>query len=301
LLYGTIQEVATMESMLNKVDILPLQVRIDAVIAEVDLNDNLQFGTQFFFNQGINAALSYGTAFNTFSQLVPGFNIGGRSGKGFTLQALQDVTKVNVLSSPQLMVLDDQPARLQVGNLVPYQTGSAQSTLTTGAPLVSTIDYRETGVIMQVTPRVNSNGLVTLDIAQEVSGVSSQTSGNLDSPTFSERAVQSRVVVQDGQTIGLAGLISDNDSRENRGIPWLKDIPLIGFLAGAQNNERTRTELLVLLTPHVIHDARDARALTEDLREGLPNAARVQTDLQFLPASGSADPTARLRHRYIGP
>jgi general secretion pathway protein D len=304
LIYGTPQEIATVQSMLHKVDIMPLQVRIDAVIAEVDLNDALQYGTQFYFNQGINAALSFGAAANTFSTLSPGFNIGGRSGKGFALEALQSVTKVNVLSSPQLLVLDNQAARLQVGNLVPYQTGSAQSTLTSTASIVSTIDYRETGVIMEVTPRVNSNGLVTLDIAQEVSGVdnSAPTTSGINSPTFTERAVQSRVVVQDGQTVGLAGLISDSDSRGNQGIPWLKDIPILGILAGQQNNSRTRTELLVLLTPHVVHDARDARALTEDLREGLPNSARVQSTLQFEPASGSADPNARIRQRLnLGP
>jgi general secretion pathway protein D len=304
LIYGTPQEIATVQSMLHKVDIMPLQVRIDAVIAEVDLNDALQYGTQFYFNQGINAALSFGAAANTFSTLSPGFTIGGRSGKGFALQALQAVTKVNVLSSPQLLVLDNQSARLQVGNLVPYQTGSAQSTLTSTASIVSTIDYRETGVIMEVTPRVNSNGLVTLDIAQEVSGVdnSAPTTSGINSPTFTERAVQSRVVVQDGQTIGLAGLISDSDSRGNQGIPWLKDIPILGILAGQQNNSRTRTELLVLLTPHVVHDARDARALTEDLREGLPNSARVQSILQFEPASGSADPNAKIRQRLnLGP
>jgi general secretion pathway protein D len=304
LIYGTPQEIATVQSMLHKVDIMPLQVRIDAVIAEVDLNDALQYGTQFFFNQGINSALSFGSAANTFAENFPGFTIGGRSGKGFALQALQAVTKVNVLSSPQLLVLDNQAARLQVGNLVPYQTGSAQSTLTSTASIVSTIDYRETGVIMEVTPRVNSNGLVTLDIAQEVSGVdnSAPTTSGINSPTFTERAVQSRVVVQDGQTIGLAGLISDSDSRGNQGIPWLKDIPILGVLAGQQTNSRTRTELLVLLTPHVVHDGRDARALTEDLREGLPNSARVKSILQFEPASGSADPNARIRQRLnLGP
>ena len=139
------------------------------------------------------------------------------------------------------------------------------------APIVNSIDYRETGVITEVTPRVNSGGLVTLDISQEVSNidpnVTPQTTG-INSPTFFERSVQSRVVVQDGQTIGLAGLIQDSSSRGNSGIPWLKDVPLLGFLAGTQNNTRTRTELLLLITPRVIHDQRDARAATEELRAG---------------------------------
>jgi general secretion pathway protein D len=114
--------------------------------------------------------------------------------------------------------------------------------------------------------------------------------------------VTSRVVVQDGQTIGLAGLIQDSLTKSNEGIPWLKDVPLLGFLAGQQNNSRSRTELLVLITPHVMHDQRDARALTEDLREELPNAADVPQKLQKLPLSGSSDPDERLRQRLnLGP
>jgi general secretion pathway protein D len=151
---------------------------------------------------------------------------------------------------------------------------------------------------MEVTPRVNSGGLVTLDISQEVSNVQAGTTTNgIDSPTFSERNVVSRVVVQDGQTVGLAGLIQDNISRGNQGIPWLKDVPLLGLLAGTQDNTRQRTELLVLLTPHVIRDQRDAQALTEDLREQLRNAAAVPALVQTLPLSGSDDPSANLRKR----
>jgi len=308
LVYGTPQEVDTAEAMLRKIDILPLQVMIEAVIAEVTLNDTLQYGTQFFFkSRGVNiinstasgqvADLAGSILNTTFPGLVGGGNGGG--GAPFVIQALQAVTKVNVLSSPQLVVLDNHPARLQVGNLVPYLTQSGQSTITPNAPVINSIDYRETGVITEVTPRVNSGGLVTLDISQEVSTVDNtapQTTG-INSPTFSERSVQSRVVVQDGQTIGLAGLIQDTTSRGNQGIPWLKDIPLLGALAGTQNNTRTRTELLMLITPRVIHDQRDARAATEELRSGLANAAVIPQTLQRLRPSGLSDPGSVVRHR----
>jgi general secretion pathway protein D len=109
--------------------------------------------------------------------------------------------------------------------------------------------------------------------------------------------VVSRVVVQDGQTIGLAGLIRDNVNSNNAGIPWLKDVPILGALAGTQNNTRQRTELLIMITPHVMHDERGARALTEDLREQLINAAAVPDRLNALPLSGSPDPGERLRQR----
>ena len=119
----------------------------------------------------------------------------------------------------------------------------------------------------------------------------------MNSPTFNERNVTSRVVIQDGQTVGLAGLIRDTDSRGNEGIPWLKDIPLLGALAGQQNNARTRTELLVLITPHVVHDQRDARSLTDDLRETLSGAAAIPQQLNWLQPSGSGDPNTNLRSR----
>ena len=307
LVYATPAEHDTIESMLHKIDILPLQVRIDAVIAEVTLNDSLNYGTQFFFKGGgINGALNLNSAATLATQgalasTFPGFVLAGGTSETYALSALQNVTTVKVLSSPQLMVLDNESARLQVGNLVPYLTTSSQSTLTTNSSIINSIDYRETGVIMEVTPRVNSGGLVTLDIAQEVSDVDTSATANsqIASPTFLERNVRSRVVVQDGQTIGLAGLIRDNSSRSNGGIPWLKDIPILGLLAGQQSNTRGRTELLVLVTPHVVHDQRDARALTEDLRDQLINAAAIPGDLQRLPLSGSPDPQRRAR-RSVG-
>jgi general secretion pathway protein D len=305
LAYGTDRELGTIEAMLRKVDIVPLQVRIDAVIAEVTLNDNLQYGTQFFFKSGgINGILSTATSTPaspsaaSLNMNFPGFFLGGSGGGGapFAIQALQQVTKVHVLSSPELMVLDNQPARLQVGSVVPYLSQTSQSTITSNAPVVSSINYQQTGVIMQVTPRVNSGGLVTLDIMQDVSDVATTvTTAAIQSPTFDDRNVTSRVVVQDGQTIGLAGLITDNTSIGNQGIPWLKDIPILGLLAGTQNNTRQRTELLILITPHVVHDQRDARALTEDLRDQLVNAAAVPNMLNTLPPSGDADPSERLR------
>jgi general secretion pathway protein D len=220
------------------------------------------------------------------------------------LNLLQAVSTVHVLSSPELMVLDNQPARLEVGDLVPYLTQQAQSTLTSTAQVINSVQYEQTGVILEVTPRVNSDGLVTLDIAQEVSNVDTSattqvSSGGITSPTFLQRDVQSRVVVQDGQTIGLAGLIQDSVTRSNQGVPFLKDVPVLGALFGQQNNSRVRTELLVLITPHVVHDERDTLALTQDLREQLPSAANVAPMVQKLRPTGSDDPNLRVR-RNLG-
>jgi len=307
LVYATPQEEDAVEAMLRKIDILPLQVRIDATIAEVTLNDQLQYGTQFFFKSGgINGILNTASAAlgNPASTVLntsfPGFVLSG-SGQGgapIALQALQAITTVHVLSSPEVLVLDNQPARLQVGDLVPYLSSSSQSTVANSA-VINSVNYQPTGVILQVTPRVNSGGLVTLDISQEVSGIDTavtSTTTGINSPTFSERLITSRVVIQDGQTVGLAGLITDSMTRGNSGIPFLKDIPLLGLLAGNQDNIRQRTELLVLITPHVLHDQADARALTQDLQDELSSAARVPTELQQLQPSGSDDPSRPLRH-----
>jgi general secretion pathway protein D len=315
LIYGTGQEEDTVEAMLHKIDILPLQVRIDAIIAEVTLNDNLAYGTQFFFKHHavggglVQQAVSTGTSvFSATNPAVPGYttpngtvSVGGAGGD-LILQALQDVTTVKVLSAPELLVLDNETAQLQVGNSVPVQNGTL-STVGSSIGTVSSTSYVSTGVITQVTPRVNGGGLVTLDVQQEVSAVlptnSLSAGSSINSPTFSDRAVKSRIVVQDGQTIGLAGLITDNVQNDNSGLPWLKDIPVLGLLTGNQNNQRTRTELLILLTPHVLHDQRDARALTEDLREQLPRAAAMPYELQKLKLEGSPDPELPVR-RSLG-
>ena len=303
MIYATVNEEETINAMLRKIDIIPLQVRIDATIAEVTLNDKLKYGTQFFFKSGgLNSILSFantamtgtpaGVALNT---AFPGFFIGGpdQGGAPLAVSALQAVTEVKVLSSPQLLVLDNQSAKLQVGSLVPYLSQTSQSTSSPGAPVINSVNYQQTGVIMQITPRVNSGGLVTLDISQEVSEVdttSAQATGPINSPTFQNRNVISRVVVQDGQTVGLAGLIRDSSGRGNDGLPFLKDVPLLGLLAGRQNNERVRTELIVLITPHVMHSQNDARLLTQDLREQLPNAALVPQTLRDSRPNGSPDP-----------
>jgi general secretion pathway protein D len=312
MIYATQSEYAVVEGMLRKIDIIPLQVLIEATIAEVTLNDQLNYGTQFYLGNRITGILttagpsagtvatdSLNTTIAPTTVKVGGTPIGiGSNFPGFVvangirevINALSAVTQVKVLSSPQVVVLDNESARLQVGAQVPVLTQTQQSTLSTGAPIVNSVEYRDTGVIMLVTPRVNSGGLVTLDISQEVSDVATTSTGNISSPTFNQRLIRTRVAVQDGQTVGMAGLIRDIDSQQNAGIPVLKDIPVLGSLFSSQQNSRTRTELLVLITPRVIHDQRDARALTEDLRHQLINAGMVRQDLRRKAPFGSPNP-----------
>ncbi|MBV9828724.1 MAG: type II secretion system secretin GspD [Alphaproteobacteria bacterium] len=293
LIYATPGEYAMVEDMLSKVDITPLQVLIDATIAEVDLNGELQYGTQFFFKLD-HAAETLGAipAFPP-SALAPTGLVGFAISKSphFILQALSDVTKVRVLSAPQVFVMDNEPARLQVGQQVPILTGTATSTLTAGAPVVNSIDYHATGVIMQVTPHINASGMVTLDVAQEVSDVAPPAANTATgSPTFNDRILRTRVAVQNGSTVALAGLIRDNAQDDNNGIPFLKDVPLVSTLLSSQSDSRARTELLILITPHVVQDQRDARNLTEDLRSHLFDAAITPSELQRRPVNGRSNP-----------
>lgn len=270
LIFATPVEYKLIEATLRKIDILPLQVLVEATVAEVTLNDNLEYGTQFFFKTGSLSTILSNAANGSVSPEFPGFAFAfSTSSAQVALSALQSITKVKVVSDPQLLVLNNESARLQVGDLVPIVTQTSVSTQTANAPIVNTVDYKETGVIIEVTPRVNSGGLVTLDIQQEVSDVVRTLTSTIDSPTIQQRKIKTRIVAQDGETIGLGGLIKDSNTVSNSGVPWLTDIPVLGALFGTRGHQAGRTELLILLTPRVIRDQRTVRALTEDLRTKL--------------------------------
>jgi general secretion pathway protein D len=293
---STDAEYEKIEAAIHRLDIMPMQVLIEATVAEVTLNDQLEYGTQFFLShQGNSATLSNAvsptptpastagtptnaTLFNgTLAPSFPGFAIARAIGSTqVALEALKMVTNVRVISSPKLLVLDRQQARLEVGDLVPIITQTATSVVTSDSSIVNSVQYQPTGVILTVTPRVNSGGLVTLDIDQAVSQVVATTSSTINSPTFQQRKVTSKVAIHDGETISLAGLIQDTKTDGNSGIPYLNEIPVIGSLFSTKNKSTERTELLVLLTPRVVYDQHDVRALTEELRNKFPLASALR-------------------------
>src|SRR5439155_22370592 len=149
-------------------------------------------------------------------------------------------------------------------------TAQAVSTVTSTSPIVNSIEYEDTGVILKVTPRVNRGGLVLMDISQEVSQVSSTTTSSLNSPTIQQRKINSSVAIQDGETVALGGLISDTKEKDKSGIPFLEEIPILGNLFATNTYNKQRTELMVLITPHVVQHVEDARAVTAELRRKLP-------------------------------
>jgi general secretion pathway protein D len=281
--YARPRDYRVLEDALRRIDVAPLEVLIEATIAEVSLGNDLQYGLQYFFHQhenqftfrNPNPASSSNPVLQVMSginPMFPGFNyILGSTNANVVVNLLSSITNVHVISSPQLLVLDHQSASLLVGNAVPIPTAQIQSQITQGAPIVNTVQYVDTGVILHVTPRVNAGGLVTLEVGQEVSAVSTTASAQTAAfgPTITERRIQSSVTVQDGETIALGGLIQDTNSVTKGGLPLLSDIPVIGSVFGTTDRSVQRTELLVLLSPHVVHNTFDARAVTEELRNRL--------------------------------
>ncbi len=245
-------------------------MRIEATIAEVTLNDELRFGLQWFFETGDFAGILSTSELGGVSQVFPGANfLFQGSNANVVLSALDSVTDVRVISSPQIIVLNNESAVLQVGDQVPIVTRSAVSVTDLDAPQVNNLEYRDTGVILQVTPHVNSSGLVMLDVRQEVSDVVRTTSSGIDSPTIQQRRLESRVAAQSGQMIALGGLIREN-VRENRsGLPLLSRLPVLGPLFGTTTQARDRTELLVLLTPDVLTSAADVDMVTAEVKTRL--------------------------------
>jgi general secretion pathway protein D len=277
------QEYKEIEAVIKELDRVPLQVLIDASIVELSLDGQLRYGLQWLFNQG-SGAYALGSTGDLTADAVT--TAAAAAGGGFSyalvnsakdirivLNALASENKVNVISSPSLMVLNNQEAQINVGDTVPLATG--QSTLLAGVgagnqpAITSQFQYVDTGVILHVRPRVNAGGLVTLDITQEVSTPRQTTVGNTDTFIISKRSIESAVAVGNGGTIALGGLIRDNQTEDLTGIPFLSKIPFIGSLFGTTTKNHTRTELVVLLTPRVVQERKDMGPITNEFKRRL--------------------------------
>ena len=167
---------------------------------------------------------------------------------------------------------------------MPVITRQSQSTLTTDAPIVNQVEFRDTGVILNVTPRVNASGMVTLDIQQEVSDVVKTTTSGIDTPTIRQRKISTTVAVQSSETIALGGLIREDENVGSDGVPFIKDIPLIGIAAKHKTTTHKRAELLVLLTPRVIRNVDDIKAITDELKGQMTS---LEKPIIAKPANGS--------------
>ena len=167
------------------------------------------------------------------------------------------------------MALDNRPSLIQVGDQVPVITQSAVSIADPDAPIVNSVEFRDTGVVLNVTPRIRPDGSVLMEVQQEVSSVAETTTSGIDSPTIQQRRFETSVSVQDGETVALGGLIRTARSQTQSGVPVLQNVPLIGGLFRESGDTQRRTELVVFLTPRVIRSSDDARQATQALRRRL--------------------------------
>ena len=270
LIYCSDVEFDRIQAVLREIDSVPNQVLLEAVIAEVSLDDDLKFGVRWFLGEDKNHGTFSDATTGAVSSVFPGFSYFLKANDiAFSLNAISSVTNVRVLSAPSLVVLDNKTATLQVGDQVPIVTQSAKAVTAGDAPIVTNVELKDTGLILKVTPRVNDSGLVTLDIEQEVSSVVKTTTSGIDSPTIRQRKMTTSVVVNDNEALALGGLIQEKETTGKTKVPVLGDVPLFGNAFRQKTNAVGRTELVIFIRPRVIRDMEEARRVTEEFRKEL--------------------------------
>ena len=254
-------------TMITALDVMPNQVLIEATIAEVSLNDDLKMGVRWFLERKNSTYKFTDAATGALGSVFPGFSYALTAADLVaTLNTLNQVTDVNVVSSPSLTVMDNSTAILQIGDQVPITTQSATSVLGPGAPVVNSVSYRDTGVILSITPRINESGRVLLEIEQEVSTVVSTTSSGIDSPTIRQRRIRTGVVVSNGEALTLGGMIQESKTLARSQMPILGDLPFLGNAFKQKDNRYGKTELIIIITPRVMRNLDEARQVTDEYR-----------------------------------
>jgi general secretion pathway protein D len=293
LISASADDYLAMREVLRQLDMQPLQVLIEANILEVELGDTLRFGVQYAIDKG---DVSFGLDSDTTSGLaasLPGAALrlfGTVTSPHAVIDALSSVTDVNVVSSPKILVVDGGTARLQVGDSVPIVTRQTTPANDVNTTTVNAVEYRETGVMLQVVPRINNSGTVGLEIVQEVSDAVATDTSTINSPTIRQRQLSTSVSIRTGQTITLGGLIREQARKGNSGVPVLSDIPVLGALFSNRSDINNRSELLVMLTPTVVAAPDEVRDISEQVRrrfEGIVARQGRTTTLRAVPNSGA--------------
>ena len=280
---ATAQEYEQIRQTLRELDVVPRQVMIEARVYEVDLTGALSAGVSAFLQQRSDAERK-----PLAQQLLPalvGGSVGTLVGKTrelmFFLQAAEQRTQARVISAPSILASDNMPANLVVGTQIPVLTSQA---IVGGAQVggtnlfTNTVQNVDTGVLLSITPRINSSGLVNLQIQQEVSAPLPPAAGGIQSPSIQKRSVSTQLVVQDGETIALGGIIQETRTVSKNRIPLLGDIPYLGALFGNTSLSNQRTELIILLTPTVIRDTSEAQSATAELRNKLQGLRKLMEE-----------------------
>jgi general secretion pathway protein D len=263
--YSTAAEYQRIRRLLQKLDRMPVQIVIDATVLEVTMKDAFAFGIEWaLINKDFSINTNVGLPAGTLNLL------GVAKDKDFNIKLSAALQKdlVKILFSPKLTVKDGSSASMMVGTEVPVVTGEATTPDLGGGDtpsILRSIQYRNTGIILNVTPTVNAHGAVTLDIKQEVSDASQNETSNIDSPTILNRSIATKVVTGDGQTVVLGGLIRENISTGETSVPGAGSIPILGQLFKRQSKSITRTELVLLITPRVIRSSDQIDTVREEI------------------------------------
>jgi general secretion pathway protein D len=279
LIQCTAQQYAEIVKTLTELDIIPRQVMIEARVYEVTLSGALSFGLSYFLQQRSAEERKPLASFTPKDalQASAGTLVGHTRELLAFLSASENRSRVQVLSAPTVLAMDNSDAKIQVGSEIPILTSQGiipGVQAGQGSVFANTVQNRDTGIILTVTPRITSTGMVSLRISQEISSAQPPPAGSIQSPSFLKRSISTRAVVADGETIALGGLIQESVTATRNRIPLLGDIPGLGVLFGSTSHIRAKTELIVLLTPRIIKSAEVARDATRELREGLRDLRR---------------------------
>jgi len=269
MIYATGKQYELIKTALEQLDVVATQVIIEASILEVSLTDELRYGLEWTFKNGIGDDYDgrgvLATAAGGPAAIVPGFSYTVTNSIGdisAVLNALSEESLINVISTPSVMVLDNHTAYIHVGDQVPTFD---QQTESDGGRITQSVTYKDTGVKLTVTPSVNAGGLVTMDVEQSVTDV-----GQIDAATgqraFLERNIMSRVAVRSNESVVLGGLIRENASNTESGVPILHQLPIIGPIFGTTGKEDRRTELLVIITPRALYNENELRQVSDEMR-----------------------------------
>lgn len=285
---ATAQEYGVIKDVIKQLDVMPLQVLIDATIVDVTLTDELKYGMQWFFqhsNGGQHDISGGGVDVIQNLAAIAAGSVSGGFGYSFiagdvraVLYAEAAKDNLNVISSPSLMVLNNHEASIQVGDEISLSTGQTTPLtggVDTGLLQTSQLQQRQTGVKLRVKPRVNAGGLVIMDIEQSVEDVEAGTAVEGRNPTILTREIMSSVAVNSGETVVLGGLIRENNDYNKAGVPWFHELPLIGPLFGSTYSRNRKTELVVLLTPRVVTGREDARLVADEFKRKLTGIYHV--------------------------
>ena len=275
IIHATPQEYEEILLTIEQLDLLPRQVLVDAQIYEVTLDDSLSFGVTHTLQNRETLGVTETTAQflgSPPSLAATTFTLVGRTRQLVTfLNAAENRSRVRTVSAPSVLVSDNMQAQFQVGAEVPIPTSSSITPVQAGGTnlFAQTIQFRQTGVLLNVLPQINESGRVTLVIEQEISQAGANTTSNIVAPVIGKSSITSTIVVQDGQTIALGGFIRESREFGRSRVPIIGRIPVLGALFGNTRTIERRSELIILITTHVIRDFDAAAVATEELKSRL--------------------------------